>query len=135
MQNPDHLARQRCADLFIDTFPCNAHTTASDALWVGLPILTCMGKSFASRVAASLLNAIEIPELITSTQEQYEAKAIELATNPEKLNCIKEKLGRNILTCALFDTQNYTKHIESAFMMMHERNLNGLQPDHIYVQS
>jgi len=76
---PEHLARHRAADLFLDTLPCNAHTTASDALWAGLPVLTCMGESFASRVAASLLNAIELPELITDTQQEYEALAIELA--------------------------------------------------------
>jgi protein O-GlcNAc transferase len=85
----EHLARHRQADLFLDTFPYNAHTTASDALWAGLPVLTLMGESFASRVAASLLNAIGLPELITSSQEEYEALAIELALNPKKLADIK----------------------------------------------
>ena len=135
MKLPEHLARHRVADLFIDTLPCNAHTTASDALWAGLPVLTCMGESFASRVAASLLNAIELTELITTTQEQYEAKAIELATNPAKLKAIKDKLERNRLTTALFDTPRFTKHIEAAFTQMYERYQADLPPDHIYIEA
>ena len=101
----EYLARYCLADLFLDTFPYNAGTTASDALWVGLPVLTLEGRSFASRVAASLLNAIELPELITNTQESYEAMAIELATNPEKLNGIKKKLFKNRMTTPLFNTE------------------------------
>jgi predicted O-linked N-acetylglucosamine transferase (SPINDLY family) len=131
----EHLARHYVADLFIDTFPYNAHTTASDALWAGLPILTCMGESFASRVAASLLNAIELPELITTTQEQYEARAIELATNPEKLKAIKYKLGRNRLTTALFDTPRFTKHIQAAYKQMYERYQADLPLNNIYVKN
>jgi predicted O-linked N-acetylglucosamine transferase (SPINDLY family) len=122
------------ADLFIDTFPYNAHTTASDALWAGLPVLTCMGESFASRVAASLLNAIELPELITTTQQQYESTAIELATNPEKLNAIKDKLEQNRLTTALFDTTHFTKNIEAAYIKIYERYQADLPPDHIYIE-
>ena len=133
MKLPEHLARHRVADLFIDTLPYNAHTTASDALWAGLPVLTCIGESFASRVAASLLNAIELPELIAATQEQYEAKAIELATNPAKLKFIKDKLERNRLTTALFDTPRFTKHIEAAFTQIYERYQADLPPDHIYI--
>ena len=135
MKPPEHLARHRAADLFIDTLPYNAHTTASDALWAGLPVLTCMGESFASRVAASLLNAIELPELITTTQEYYEATAIELATNPAKLKEIKDKLERNRLTTALFDTPRFTKHIESAYTQMYERYQSDLPPDHIYIEA
>ena len=131
----DHLARQRAADLFIDTLPYNAHTTASDALWAGLPVLTCTGESFASRVAASLLKAIELPELITTTQEQYEARAIELATNPEKLKAIKYKLERNRLTTALFDTPRFTKHIEAAYKQMYERYQDGLPLNNIYIEN
>jgi predicted O-linked N-acetylglucosamine transferase (SPINDLY family) len=131
----EHLARHQAADLFLDTLPYNAHTTASDALWVGLPVLTCMGKSFASRVAASLLNAIELPELITTTQEQYEAKAIELATNPEKLKAIKYKLERNRFTTALFDTPRFTKHIQAAYKQMYERYQADLQPNNIYIEN
>jgi predicted O-linked N-acetylglucosamine transferase (SPINDLY family) len=131
----EHLARYRKADLFLDTLPYNAHTTTSDALWVGLPVLTCMGKSFASRVAASLLNAIELPELITTTQEQYEALAIELATTPEKLRSIKQKLERNKLTTALFDTPRFTKYIEAAYKQMYERYQADLLPNNIYIQN
>jgi predicted O-linked N-acetylglucosamine transferase (SPINDLY family) len=135
MKLPEHLARHCAADLFIDTFPYTAHTTASDALWAGLPVLTCTGESFASRVAASLLNAIELPELITTTQEQYEATAIELATNPEKLKAIKYKLERNRLTTALFDTPRFTKHIEAAYKQMYERYQADLPPNNIYVKN
>jgi len=135
MKLPEHLARHKVADLFIDTLPCNAHTTASDALWAGLPILTCIGESFASRVAASLLNAIELPELITTTQEEYEAIAIELATNPVKLKAIKDKLERNRLTTALFDTPRFTKHIEAAYTQMYERYKADLPPDNIYIEN
>ena len=131
---PEHLARQRVADLFIDTLPYNAHTTASDALWAGLPVLTCMGESFASRVAASLLYAIELPELITTTQSQFEAMAIELANNPTKLKAIKTKLDRNRLITPLFNTQLYTKHIEAAYTQMYERFRADLPPDHIYIE-
>jgi len=130
----EYLARYRSADLFLDTLPYNAGTTASDALWTGLPVLTLMGESFASRVAASLLNAIELPELITTTQEQYEATAIELATNPVKLNAIKDKLRANRLTTALFDTPRFTKNIEAAFMQMYERYQADLLPEHIYIE-
>jgi len=131
----EHLARHRAADLFLDTLPYNAHTTASDALWAELPVLTCMGESFASRVAASLLNAIELPELITTTQEQYEALAIELATTPEKLRSIKQKLERNKLTTALFDTPRFTKHIEAAYKQMYERYQDDLPLNNIYIEN
>ena len=133
MDLPEHLARHRAADLFLDTLPYNAHTTASDALWAGLPVLTCMGESFASRVAASLLNAIELPELITTSQEQYEAKAIELAFNKEKLKAIKRKLERNKLNTPLFDTLKFTNHIEAAYVQMYERYHSDLSPDHIFI--
>jgi protein O-GlcNAc transferase len=133
MPLPDHLARHRLADLFLDTLPYNAHTTASDALWAGLPVLTCLGKTFAGRVAASLLNAIGLPELITTTFEEYERKAIDLATHPEKLAIIKRKLAENRLTTPLFDTKLFTKHIEAAYMAMYARHHAGLSPDHIHV--
>ena len=133
IERSEYLARYKVADLFLDTLPYNAGTTASDALWAGLPVLTCMGESFAGRVAASLLNAIELPELITTTQAEYEAKAIELATNPAKLEAIKDKLNRNRLTTALFDTPSFTKHIESAYIKIYERYQADLPPDHIYI--
>ncbi len=130
---PEHLARHRCADLFLDTLPCNAHTTASDALWAGLPVLTCRGETFAGRVAASLLDAIRLPELITTSLEEYERLAIELATNPEKLAGIKRKLAGNRLTTPLFDTGLSAKHIEAAYTAMVERHKAGLAPDHIVI--
>ena len=130
----DHLARQRAADLFIDTLPYNAHTTASDALWAGLPVLTCPGEAFASRVAASLLTAIEMPELITRTPEEYEALAVELATNPERLRAIRQKLERNRLTTPLFDSRLFTRHLEEACAQMYERWHADLPPEHIHVE-
>jgi predicted O-linked N-acetylglucosamine transferase (SPINDLY family) len=129
----EHLARHRQADLFLDTFPCNAHTTTSDALWTGLPVLTLMGESFASRVAASLLNAIGLPELITITQEGYEALAIELAINPKKLVDIKHKLKTNRFTTPLFDTPLFTKNLEVAYLKMFQCYQSNLKLDHIFI--
>jgi protein O-GlcNAc transferase len=131
----EHLARHHLADLFLDTLPYNAHTTASDALWAGLPVLTQIGSAFAGRVAASLLNAIDLPELITHSGEEYEALAIELALNPEKMKAIKEKLSRNRLTTPLFDTPLYTMHLEAAYEAMYQRYRTGLPPDHIWINS
>jgi len=130
----EHLARHRAADLFLDTLPYNAHTTASDALWAGLPVLTCLGETFAGRVAASLLNAIRLPELITTTPEAYEALAIELATKADRLAEIKQKLAKNRLTTPLFDMNLFTKHIEAAYAAMHERYHADLAPSDIYVR-
>jgi protein O-GlcNAc transferase len=133
MDLPEHLARHQLADLFLDTLPYNAHTTASDALWAGLPVLTQIVNSFAGRVAASLLNAVGLPELITHSAEEYEALAIELALNPGKLKAIRGKLARNRLTMPLFDTPLYTKHLEVAYEAMYQRYQAGLPPDHIEV--
>ena len=130
----DHLNRIKLADLFIDTLPYNAHATSSDALRMGLPVLTCVGNSFASRVAASLLNAVNLPELITTTQEQYESLAIQLATHPEKLKIIKDKLINNLPTAPLYDTPLFTQQLESAYLTMYERYQQGLDPDYIYVK-
>ncbi len=124
----DHLARHRLADLFLDTLPYNAHTTASDALWAGLPLVTCKGTSFAGRVAASLLTAIGLPELITHSTAEYEALALKLATEPAALAAIKDKLARNRGTYPLFDTARATRHIESAFVTMLERHRRGEPP-------
>ena len=131
----EHLARHRAADLFLDTLPYNAHTTASDALWAGLPVLTCMGVSFAGRVAASLLKAIQLPELITTTQEDYESLAVELATHPDRLRQIRHMLETNRLTTPLFDTRLFTRHIEDAYTQMVERHHADLPPEHIVVRS
>lgn len=129
----DHLARHRAADLLLDTLPYNAHTTASDALWVGLPVLTRMGQSMAGRVAASLLTAVGLPELITTTAQEYEDLAVTLATDPTRLQQIKDKLARNRLTTPLFDTTLFARDIERAYKLMVERYRAGLPPDHISV--
>lgn len=128
-----HLARHRLADLFIDSLPYNAHTTASDALWAGLPVLTQIGRTFPGRVAASLLKAIGLPELITDSEAEYEAMAIDLARNPERLRTIREQLDQNRTTMPLFDTARFTRGIESAFSTMVDRHLNGLEPDNFQV--
>lgn len=129
----DHLARYKLADLFLDTHPYNAHTTALDSLKAGIPVLTLKGQSFPSRVAASLLNAIGLPELITNTQAEYEALAIELAMDPQKLIDIKLRLTSNRLKTPLFDTPLFTKNLESAYVKMIERYQADLQPDHIVI--
>jgi predicted O-linked N-acetylglucosamine transferase (SPINDLY family) len=129
----DHIARHGAADLFLDTLPYNAHTTASDALWAGLPVLTQIGGTFAGRVAASLLTAVGLPELIAQTQEQFESMAIELTTQPMALAAIKAKLARNRLATPLFNTELYTRNIESAYVTMYQRHQSGLLPDHIYI--
>ena len=132
LPRPEYLARYRSTDLFLDTLPYNAGTTASDALWAGLPVLTCMGETFASRVAASLLTAIHLPELITTSQADYETLAIDLATNPDKLNAIKDKLQRNRLTTLLFNTLRFTRNLETAFNTIYERYQADLPPEDIY---
>ena len=134
MPLPEHLARHRLADLFLDTLPYNAHTTASDALWAGLPVLTRIGETFPGRVAASLLNAIGLPALITATPQEYEDLAVALARNPGELTALKRKLADNRLTTPLFDTTLFKSHIEAAYTAMYERYHAGLPPDHIYVR-
>jgi protein O-GlcNAc transferase len=124
----EHLARHRLADLFLDTLPFNAHTTANDALWAGLPVLTLLGDAFPGRVAASLLNAIELPELITHTEAEYEALAVDLASDPGRLRLIRKKLDGNRLTKPLFDTTLITRHLEDAFSAMIARYHAGLPP-------
>ena len=133
MDLPEHLARHKAADLFLDTLYYNAHTTASDALWAGLPVLTCMGEGFASRVAASLLFAIGLPELVTQTQKDYEALAIELAKSSAKLKAIKDKLSTNRHSTPLFDTTKFNKHIDDAYVKMYECYQKNSVPVHIYI--
>jgi predicted O-linked N-acetylglucosamine transferase (SPINDLY family) len=130
---PDHLARHACADLFLDTFNYNAHTTASDALWAGLPIITRIGDGFAARVAASLLSAMGLPELITKTDEDYTDLALDLATNPARLAAINQKLAENRRTAPLFDTEQCTRNIEHAYELVHGRFSRGETPDHCRV--
>ena len=135
MPLPEHLARHKAADLFIDTLPYNAHTTASDALWAGLPVLTCMGKSFAARVAGSLLVAMGLPELIAETQADFESKAIQYAQNPVALANIKRQLSANLSTSPLFNARLFTRHIEQAYRVMHARQQSGLAPEHFAVEA
>jgi len=130
----EHLARHRLADLFLDTLPYNSHTTASDALWVGLPVLTCKGEAFAGRVAASLLQAAGIPELITSNLEDYQTLALKLARDPALLAEIKAKLVRNRDTCPLFNTERFARHIEVAYTTMWETWQRGEVPKSFSVE-
>jgi len=125
---PEHLARHRLADLFLDTLPYNAHTTASDALWTGLPVVTCMGNTFAGRVAASVLHAAGLPELVTPSLADYEAMALRLARDPAALAGIKSRLAHNRETAPLFDAARFTRHLEAAYITMHERCQRGLAP-------
>jgi predicted O-linked N-acetylglucosamine transferase (SPINDLY family) len=134
MQLSEHLARHKLADLFLDTNHCNAHTTASDALWTGLPVLTWMGESFASRVAGSLLNALDLPELVTTGQEDYEHSAIDLATYSQKLKAIKDKLNSNLLSEPLFNTPLFAKHLEATYTKIFEKYQADSIPDHIYIE-
>jgi protein O-GlcNAc transferase len=124
----DHLARQRLADLFVDTIDYNAHTTSSDALWAGLPVLTCAGNAFPGRVAASLLHAIGLPELVTKSLDDYEALALKLARDPALLQSIRSKLEANRLTHPLFDTDRFRRHLEAAYATMLEIAQRGEQP-------
>ena len=135
MPPADHLARHRVADLCLDTLPYNAHTTASDALWAGLPLITCLGETFAGRVAASLLYALKMPELVTSTLRAFENLAVELALHPDMLASIRVRLAKNRLTTPLFDTATFTKAIETAFSEMVARSAAGLEPSDIIVTS
>jgi protein O-GlcNAc transferase len=129
----EHLARHRLADLFLDTLPYNAHTTASDALWMGVPVVTCIGTTFAGRVAASLLHAVGLPELVTKNYGEYEALALRLALNPVELQAVKDKLAHNRRQCALFDTGRFTRHLEHAYTVMWQRAERGEPAAHFAV--
>jgi protein O-GlcNAc transferase len=124
----DHLARHRVADLFLDTLPVNAHTTASDALWAGLPLVTCCGEAFAGRVAASLLAAVGLPELVTHSLQHYEALALKLASDAALLRSVRQKLAQNRLTCPLFDANRFRRHLEAAYTRMWEHGQRGESP-------
>ena len=125
---PEHLARHRLADLFLDTLPYNAHTTASDALWAGLPLVTCAGRSFAARVAASLLRAVGLPELATPSLEAYRDLALALARDPDRLGALRAKLAASLATAPLFDTDGTRRQVEAAFEIAWRRQLAGLEP-------
>jgi predicted O-linked N-acetylglucosamine transferase (SPINDLY family) len=121
----DHLARHRLADLFLDTFPCNAHTTASDALWAGLPLITIAGEAFASRVAASLLHAVGLPDLVTKNQKQYQDLAVSLGNNVLNLNSIKLRLSENLAQSPLFDVKKYTYDLETLYIDAFNSSINS----------
>jgi protein O-GlcNAc transferase len=127
----DHLARHRQADLFLDTLHYNAHTTASDALWTGLPLVTCIGKTYAGRVGASLLRAVGLPELVTISLADYEALALKIAREPGLLTALKTRLAQNRDACPLFDTASFTRIVEAAYIDMWQRHRRGDAPDHL----
>jgi protein O-GlcNAc transferase len=135
LSRPEYLGRYKLADLFLDTNPYNAGATSSDALRMGLPVLTFYGHSFASRMGASLLRAVHMPELIASSEEEYEAMAIELGTNPKKLKTIKDKLFINLAKAELYNSIEFTKNIESAYTIMYDRYHKDLKPNHIHVNN
>jgi predicted O-linked N-acetylglucosamine transferase (SPINDLY family) len=124
----EHLARHRQADLFLDTLPYNAHATTSDALWAGLPVLTCLGSTFAGRVAASQLKSAGLPELVATSLEDYEALALKIAHDPALHASLKARLARNRLTGPLFDVARFTRHLEAAYATMWERWQRGEPP-------
>jgi protein O-GlcNAc transferase len=125
----DHLARQQLADIFLDTLYYNAHATASDALWCGVPIVTCPGPAFAGRVAASLLTAVGLQELLARSLEEYEMFALKLANDRAYFSAIKAKLASNRNTCPLFDTARITRHLERAYEIMWQRQQHGEKPE------
>jgi protein O-GlcNAc transferase len=129
MEPEHHLARHRLADLFLDTLPYNAHTTSSDALWAGLPVLTCLGAAFPGRVAASLLHAVGLPELVTHSLEAYFTRALELARNPVQLRELRARLARNRTGHPLFDTKRFCRHLEDAYTTMWRRYEDDLAPE------
>ena len=130
----EHLARQKIADLFIDTFPYTGHTTSSDALWAGLPVLTLQGETFASRVSSSLLNAIGLSELITKNSYEYEEKAVELGNNLSKVISLKKKIETNKFTKPLFNTKLFTSHIEQAYLEMNKKYNENKKTENIEIK-
>ena len=131
----EHLVRYRLADLFLDSFPCNAHTTASDALWVGCPVLTMAGSTFVSRVAGSLLTTLKMPELITASIQEYRAKALQLAQEPEFLAEMRDRLEANRQSSGLFSGERFARIVEKAFLKMKEIHDLGLRPHGFQVDS
>jgi protein O-GlcNAc transferase len=129
----EHLARHRCADLFLDTLSYNAHTTGSDALWMGLPLVTCTGRTFAARVGASLLHAVGLPELVAADLAGYETLALELAQDPQRLQALRLRLEQNRAICPLFDKQRFRRHLEAAYVRMWEIWQTGESPKHFRV--
>jgi protein O-GlcNAc transferase len=123
-----HLGRLALADLFLDTLPFNAGTTASDALWAGLPVLTCSGDAFAARMAGSLLNTLGLPELVTHSLPEYEQRALQLTEHREPLRILRERLAQQRTRAPLFNTARFTRHLEHAYSRMHDLHQRGLPP-------
>jgi predicted O-linked N-acetylglucosamine transferase (SPINDLY family) len=128
-----HLARHSLADLFLDSLPYNAHQTACDALWAGVPVLTCSGRSYASRVAGSLLSAANVPELITTNLDDYERLALDLVHDAPRLRVLRERV-RAARNTTLFDMERLCRHVESAYQAMWDRHVRGLQPASIGIE-
>jgi protein O-GlcNAc transferase len=135
VDHQSHLARLPLADLFLDTLPCNAHTTANNALWAGVPLITCMGRSFAARVAGSMLHAMGMEELIAADLTRYEALALHLASSPQRLAAVREKLARNRATAPLFDMARLCRNLESAYRTMWNIHQNDRSPHGFSVES
>jgi predicted O-linked N-acetylglucosamine transferase (SPINDLY family) len=135
LQLDQHLARLRRADLFLDTLPYNAHTTASDCLWAGVPLVTCMGETFAGRVAASLLNAIGLPDLVTRSLDDYENLSLRLASEAGLLKSLRARIEQNLRTRPLFDTERFKRHIEAAYAKMWDMQQRGEAPRRFSIAS
>ena len=135
MPPAEHLARHRCADLMLDSLPYNGHTTTTDALWAGLPVLTLLGSTWPGRVAASILHALHLPELVATDSKAYEQSAIHLATQPDAIAALRQRLSDRRLTTPLFDTARYTHKLEAAYHAMHQRCLQGMPPGPITIPS
>ncbi len=133
LSKPEHLSRLKCADLALDTRICNGHTTTSDALWAGIPVIAIQGTHFASRVSSSLLHAVGLPELITQSLEEYQALAVRLAKNPEELKALKKKLEKNRVTEPLFDTPRFVKNLERAYKEIWNIYMAGEEPRTVHV--
>ena len=131
MPYAEHLARYQLADLVLDTLPFNGGTTTSDALWAGAPVLTCVGNTFAGRMAASLLRALGLEELMTTTSDDYRALAIKLGRDAEMRAFMRKKLMANQMTSPLFDTTTFTRHLEAAYVQMVQRSIKQLPPENL----
>ena len=131
---PLHHARNRLADLFLDTFPYGAHSTGADALWSGLPVLTRRGASFASRVCASLLTELDLPELITETAADYETTALRLARNPQELAALRDRLWSQRETCTLYKPAIFVCQLEQAYLAISQRAARGDAPEHLEIE-
>jgi predicted O-linked N-acetylglucosamine transferase (SPINDLY family) len=133
MRQPDHLARLRLADLALDCAPCGSHTTASDALWAGVPHIAYLGDTFSARVSASIVSAMGVPELIVRGVDEYRDLALRLARDRAALGVLRARIAANRLTAPLFDSRRFIRHLEAAYQAMWQRCLDGRPPDHIAV--